>query len=109
MVLDCSSYCSLLPLMILLSGVVKTHRLLLLTPTSLMTPSIPDSMNESSLSIGPRAIKDIIEHFPVARGARSDPQLIWNFGDSDVQVKSLETSLDPKGLLTAPLVDCFHS
>jgi hypothetical protein len=39
----------------------------------------------------------MIEHFPVSKGARSDPQLIWNFGESEVEVKSFESSLDSKG------------
>lgn len=78
-------------------GVVKTHRLLLSTPTSLMAPSIPALDNESCLTISPRAIRDIIEHFPLAKGAKSDPQLVWTFGESEVEVKSLESSLNTKG------------
>jgi cell cycle checkpoint control protein RAD9A len=73
------------------------HRLLLLTPTSLMTPGVPDLPHESRLTIGPKTIKDIIEQFPPARGSRSDPQLIWHFGDSEVKVRSLEYSIDAKG------------
>ncbi|KAJ7497250.1 Rad9-domain-containing protein [Mycena latifolia] len=78
-------------------GVVKTHRLLLLTLTSFLAPGVPDANNESHLTVGPRAIRDMIEHFPVPKGARSDPQLIWNFGEAEVEVKSLESSLDSKG------------
>ncbi|KAF8210184.1 Rad9-domain-containing protein, partial [Mycena galopus ATCC 62051] len=78
-------------------GVVKTHRLLLLTLTSFLAPGAPDPSNESHLTVGPRALRDMIEHFPVAKGARSDPQLIWNFGESEVEVKSFESSLDSKG------------
>lgn len=81
-----------------LQGVIKTHRLLLLTPTSLMAPGAPDAFNESNLTIGPKAVKDMIEHFPLARGAKSDPQLIWSFGESEVELRSLESSLDSKGL-----------
>jgi cell cycle checkpoint control protein RAD9A len=81
-------------------GVVKTHRLLLLTPISLLAPSIPDGSNESRLTIGPKAVKDMIEHFPFAKGGKSDPQLIWSFGDSEVQLKSCETSIDSKGQLS---------
>ncbi|EGO00084.1 hypothetical protein SERLA73DRAFT_180503, partial [Serpula lacrymans var. lacrymans S7.3] len=43
-------------------GVVKTHRLLLQTPTSLLSPGSPDPATESRLTIGPRAIRDITEH-----------------------------------------------
>ncbi|KAG5647049.1 hypothetical protein DXG03_001419 [Asterophora parasitica] len=78
-------------------GVVKTHRLILLTPTSLMAPGVPDAQNESNLTIGPKALKDMIEHFPLARGAKSDPQLIWSFGEYNVDLRSLESSTDTKG------------
>ena len=56
-------------------------------------------MNESRLTIGPRAVKDMIEHFPIAKGAKADPQLIWSFGESEVGLRSLESSFDPKGML----------
>lgn len=80
-----------------LPGIVKTHRLPLLIPTSLLSPGVPESDNESRLTIGPRAIKDITEHFPSGRGVKNDPQLVWTFGDTDVDVKSLESSIDTKG------------
>ncbi|KAA1469006.1 hypothetical protein DENSPDRAFT_552806 [Dentipellis sp. KUC8613] len=78
-------------------GIVKTHRLLLLTPTSLMAPGVPDDPNESRLTIGPQAVKDMLDHFPSGRSTRTDPQLIWAFDDSEVQVRSLETSADSRG------------
>lgn len=95
------------------AGVVKTHRLLLQTQTSLMAPGAPDSSNESHLTIGPRALKDMIEHFPLSKGAKSDPQLVWSFGDSEVDLKSLESSIDSRGLflLTSFMVNerqCFQ-
>ncbi|KAF9227406.1 hypothetical protein BS17DRAFT_727635 [Gyrodon lividus] len=77
--------------------IVKTHRLPLLIPTSLLSPGVPESKNESRLKIGPRAIKDITEHFSSGRGMRNDPQLVWTFGDTDVDVKSLESSIDARG------------
>ena len=80
-------------------GVVKTHRLRLLAPIPLMAPDTPDGSNESRSTIGPKALKDMIEHFPSAKGGKSDPQLIWNFGESEVQLKSWETSIDSKGQL----------
>jgi len=61
-----------------------------------MAPGIPDDPNESRLTIGPKAMKDMIDHFPSTRNGKSDPQLIWFFDDLDVQVRSLETSLDTK-------------
>ncbi|KAG2078976.1 hypothetical protein BDR04DRAFT_1086026 [Suillus decipiens] len=78
-------------------GIVKTHRLPLLIPTSSLTPGSSDPLTESHLTIGPRAIKDITEHFPNARGAKSDPQLVWTFGETEVEVKSLESSIDTRG------------
>lgn len=84
-------------------GIVKTHRLPLLIPTSLLSPGVPESENESRLTIGPRAIKDITEHFPSGRGMKNDPQLVWTFGDTDVEVKSLESSIDTKGQYHARL------
>lgn len=63
-----------------------------------MAPGIPDAINESNLTIGPKALKDMIEHFPLARGVASDPQLIWSFGDVEVELRSLESSSDTKGL-----------
>ncbi|KAG2150578.1 Rad9-domain-containing protein [Suillus clintonianus] len=78
-------------------GIVKTHRLTLLIPTSSLSPGIQDPFSVSRLTIGPRAIKDITEHFPNARGAKSDPRLIWTFGDTEVEVKTLESSIDTRG------------
>lgn len=67
-----------------------------------MAPGVPDAFNESNLTIGPKAVKDMIEHFPLARGVKSDPQLIWSFGDSEVELRSLESSLDGgKGWMTS--------
>ncbi|KAI0954118.1 hypothetical protein AcV7_007440 [Taiwanofungus camphoratus] len=78
-------------------GVIKTHRLLLQVPTSLLAPGVPDTPYQSRLTIGPRPLREMIEHFPNAKGSKSDPQLVWSFGDTEVQVKSLETSIDTKG------------
>lgn len=78
-------------------GIVKTHRLPLLIPTSTLSPGSSDPLIESRLTIGPRAIKDITEHFPNARGSKSDPRLVWTFGDVEVEVKSLESSIDTRG------------
>lgn len=75
-------------------GVVKTHKLLLLNATLLTAPHIPDTFNESKLTIGPRAVRDILEHFPVARGPKSDPQLEWNFSEEEVHLRGLDASLD---------------
>jgi len=66
-----------------------------------MAPGVPDSYNESRLTIGPKALKDLIEHFPVAKATRSDPQLVWTFDDTEVGLKSLESSIDTRGMVQA--------
>ena len=72
-----------------------------------MAPGVPDSYNESRLTIGPKALKDLIEHFPVAKANRSDPQLVWTFDDTEVGLKSLESSIDSRGIFK--LVCTFSS
>jgi cell cycle checkpoint control protein RAD9A len=84
-------------------GIVKTHRLVLLTPNSLMAPGVPDALNESHLAIGPKAMKDMLDQFPSTRGTKSDPQLIWEFGNEDVKVKSCEASMDKSGIFLKSL------
>ncbi|OCH96237.1 hypothetical protein OBBRIDRAFT_765738 [Obba rivulosa] len=79
-------------------GVIKTHRLLLQAPTGLLAPGAPDAPHESRATIGPRALKDMLEHFPSTKGAKGDAQLVWTFGDTDVQVRSFETGSDAKGV-----------
>ncbi|KAI0640814.1 Rad9-domain-containing protein [Trametes meyenii] len=78
-------------------GVVKTHRVPLNPADNLMFPMMPDVGSESRLTIGPKALKNMLEHFPFGKGSKSDPQLIWNFTDTEVQLRSLETSVDAKG------------
>jgi len=62
-----------------------------------MAPGVPDATNESRLTIGPKPLRDLIDHFPVAKGARSDPQLVWTFEDGEVGLKSMESSVDSRG------------
>ncbi|KAK2467884.1 hypothetical protein APHAL10511_000179 [Amanita phalloides] len=77
-------------------GVVKTHRLLLMTHNTLLAPSVSDHARESRVIIGSRMLKEMLEHFPAAKG-KSDPRLIWSFGEMDVGVKSLDTSIENNG------------
>ncbi|KAH9975790.1 Rad9/Ddc1 [Lactifluus volemus] len=77
-------------------GIVKTHRLLLQTPSSQLHLHVPEALNESHVVIGPKAMRDMIDHFPSTRG-KADPQLTWVFDDAEVHVRSLENSLDGKG------------
>jgi hypothetical protein len=69
-----------------------------------MAPGVPDTYNESRLTIGPKALKDLIEHFPVAKANRSDPQLVWTFDDTEVGLKSLESSIDSRGIYSSLLL-----
>lgn len=57
-----------------------------------MTPGIPESARESRLTVNAKSVKDVIEHFPAAKG-KSDPQLVWSFGAEDVCVRSFESAL----------------
>ncbi|THU99152.1 hypothetical protein K435DRAFT_964605 [Dendrothele bispora CBS 962.96] len=78
-------------------GVIKTHKLNLNIPTSLLAPGVPETLNESFLTIGSRTIKGMLELFPFVKNAKSDPQLVWTFGEVEVVISSLESSLDSKG------------
>lgn len=81
------------------SGVVKTHKLPLHTIESAHQFTDHAGEDESYVTIGPKMLKDIIEHFPSVRGNKGDPQLVWGFGDSEVIIRSMETSLDTRGKL----------
>ncbi|TBU60550.1 Rad9-domain-containing protein [Dichomitus squalens] len=78
-------------------GVVKTHRLSLNPMNDHLSPAMPDPTLETSLTVGPKTMKNILEHFPFGKGNKTDPQLIWNFHDDEVVLRSLETSVDGKG------------
>ena len=72
-------------------GIVKTHRLLLQTPSSQLHLHVPEALNESHVVIGPTAMREMIDHFSSARG-KADPQLTWVFDDIEVHVRSLDDS-----------------
>lgn len=76
---------------------VKTHKLPLHTIESAHQFADNPGEDESYVTIGPKMLKDIIEHFPSVRGNKGDPQLIWGFGDLEVIIRSMETSLDTRG------------
>ncbi|KAF8513940.1 Rad9-domain-containing protein [Gautieria morchelliformis] len=77
-------------------GVVKTHRLLL-SLTDLQGPQLVASPMQSHVTIGPRALKDILDHFPHTKGTKSDPELVWLFGIDDIKVKSMQLGGDARG------------
>jgi hypothetical protein len=75
-------------------GVVKTHRLVLSIPTTIMAPGVPDTPNQARVNIGPTALRNMLEHFPMNKGAKADPQLMWSFSNSEVNLKTCESSMD---------------
>lgn len=75
-------------------GVVKTHRLLLHNATNLMVPGVTNPTQESKLSIGARSLKDLLDPFPIAKGPKSDPQIILTLNEDEVILKAQESSLD---------------
>lgn len=77
---------------------MKTHRLLLHS-TTLVFPSGDQWPNESRLTISPKALKDLIEHFPFPKGPKHDPKLIWKFEEEDVFLRGQETSTETEGTL----------
>ncbi|KLO17135.1 hypothetical protein SCHPADRAFT_994599 [Schizopora paradoxa] len=78
-------------------GVVKTHRLLLNEASDNFVPIKPQNDQENRICVHPRTLKDIIDHFPFSKSAKSDPQLIWRFGDLEVSVQSVDGGIDTKG------------
>ncbi|PCH36237.1 hypothetical protein WOLCODRAFT_126890 [Wolfiporia cocos MD-104 SS10] len=78
-------------------GIVKTHRLPLMNDAEYITPTVPVTPHQSKLNVSPRAVMDVIEHFPAPRGGKIDPCINWTFGETEVQVQSVEMSLDPQG------------
>ena len=76
---------------------VKTHKLPLHTIESAHQFTDNPGEDESYVTIGPKMLKDIIEHFPSVRGNKGDPQLVWGFTNPEVIIRSMETSLDTRG------------
>ncbi|KAF7782179.1 hypothetical protein Agabi119p4_1555 [Agaricus bisporus var. burnettii] len=86
-------------------GVVKTHRLVLSVPLALMAPGVPDTPNQARVHIGPAGLRNMLEHFPMQRGTKADPQLIWTFNESEVGLKTCESSMDKtKGQMSTELI-----
>jgi cell cycle checkpoint control protein RAD9A len=77
-----------------IKGVVKTHRLVLSIPLALMAPGVPDTLDQARVHIGPAGLRNMLEHFPMQRGTKADPQLIWTFNESEVGLKTCESSMD---------------
>ena len=80
------------------TGVVKTHRLPLNPASMLNSPTMTDPNSESQLSVEPKMLKSLLEQFPFSKGSKTDPQLIWQFKFNEVKLRSIETSVDAKGM-----------
>lgn len=78
-------------------GVIKTHKLTLMTTASLLTPGASENTTQSTVSIGPKAIREMVDHFPLGKGGKLDPQLVWTFGEVDVGLRTTESSMDARG------------
>ena len=79
---------------------MKTHRLPLLALATLLAPGVPDATNISRLTIGPKVLKDLLDHFPISKSSRSDPQLVWTFDATEIGLKSVESAIDSRGALS---------
>lgn len=72
-------------------GIKKTHRLSLSPPPPHLAPNLPISSTQSKVVAGPKAIKDLIDHFTMTKqkGARTTgSRLIWEWAGEEVTVKS---------------------
>lgn len=86
---------------------MKTHRLVLSIPVALLAPGVPDTPNQARINIGPGALRNMLEHFPMQRGAKADPQLIWTFSDSEVGLKTCESSMDKGTVFSFASISCL--
>ncbi|KIM25072.1 hypothetical protein M408DRAFT_26477 [Serendipita vermifera MAFF 305830] len=73
-------------------GVLKTHTFPLSSGARPQAPRLPSGRPISSVRIGGRTLKELIEHFPRpergAGGSRADPLLIWQFHDDKASIKT---------------------
>lgn len=73
-------------------------------------PSASDSPDESRLTVAPKAIRDLIEHFPFPRGPKYDPKLIWKFEDQEIFLRGQDASLEAEGaILFLPFLGMHNS
>ena len=82
-------------------GIVKTHKLILNTPSpsdGIPSTQRPTGSGVHQIAIQASVLKEIIDHFPNTRGVKNDPELVWWFGDEDVRIKSMEKGMDARGL-----------
>ena len=72
-----------------------------------MAPGVPDATNVSRLTIGPKVLKDLLDHFPISKSARSDPQLVWTFDVAEIGLKSVESAIDSRGVYPINALDTY--
>ncbi|GJJ10059.1 hypothetical protein Clacol_004285 [Clathrus columnatus] len=77
-------------------GITKTHKLLLLTPTNALSPCVQPSSSESLVIVGPRTLKDVLDHFPFTKGVKNHPQLLWLFDLNNVKLKTYQGNADAR-------------
>lgn len=68
-----------------------------------MAPGVPDTPNQARVNIGPTGLRNMLEHFPMHKGTKTDPQLVWTFNESEVGLKTCESSMD-KSITFSPLI-----
>ncbi|KAI0792161.1 Rad9-domain-containing protein [Abortiporus biennis] len=90
-------------------GVVKTHKLLLSSISNHRVPSPLSSsdFNVSKLSISPKQLHDMIDHFhgpgggnaagKAGAGSGGEKELIWIFEDGEVTIRDQESGMDSGG------------
>ncbi|KAG8968385.1 hypothetical protein FRC03_007582 [Tulasnella sp. 419] len=71
--------------------ITKTHRLPLNAPPVFVAPHIPPSPLRAHVVVGPRAVKDLVDHFSKTKSKSvksSDVQLAWAWSATEVVVKT---------------------
>lgn len=81
------------------AGILKTHRLSLDVPEDDMSPNVPSiaPISASRIVVGSLVIKDFLEHFGGFR--KNDPSLQWEFGASNVKIKTVVVGTKGTGAL----------
>ena len=69
-----------------------------------MAPGVPDTPNQARVNIGPTALRNMLEHFPMNKGTKADPQIIWSFSNENVSLRTCESSMDRGQLDLLPLL-----
>ncbi|EJD47410.1 hypothetical protein AURDEDRAFT_151347 [Auricularia subglabra TFB-10046 SS5] len=79
----------------------RTHRLPLAHADN--SEPVLHSDQRNRVSIGARAVREVLEHFPASRANRSDPQLTWEFDQAEVRVRTRPAVADKSVELSTQL------